>query len=636
MKHSMASTAVAIEPDIPAATDERAALQQDAARLRSKTPAMAVHNQVFISYAHADASWRDEFIEMFGPAVKRGSIRLWSDENIPVGQDWSKSIALALNSASAGLLLVTPQFLRSEYITNVELERLLSLAKTSGVAIHWVPISPTLYTETPLGTIQAAWDPARPLDQLPVPEQRAAIQQICLQIVEDFGFLPKVTGGRRQSLPREVQSRLGDKYELGDEIGAGRFSIVYRAQQRNPSRTVSVKVLVASEFDDWARPKFEDAAEKAAELTSPAFIKIIESSMDEHPELVVTELVQGEPLSKYLMRYPNGVPLGTARNILLDLAQAIEEVHQKSWTRGEMCSSNILVDSTGAARLSTVDFTTVLSEESQMGGNFFVDRESLAYMTPERFFGRAATQLTDQYSLGLIAVELLGGERIPRVAAPCDLEGRRRLFADLESGNGRWARRSPEFAGIVSRLLRTDPLERWHSMRDVCQFLRDIEVAESEAEICRKAAKASYLRLQLAGTERALFARFYQILFAGCPEVKKRFAAIDMERQYKILNSAIQLLLEFDPERGSVPLRDLANRHSPFGLTRRHYNLFLESLLDAIEESGVDATQLAAWRRTMTPAVDFMCKCQGIPMPTRELAEGRPGSTTDVAIKEAR
>jgi hemoglobin-like flavoprotein len=263
-----------------------------------------------------------------------------------------------------------------------------------------------------------------------------------------------------------------------------------------------------------------------------------------------------------------------------------------------------------------VDISSVLSEESQMAGNFLVDRESLAYMTPERFFGRPRTHLTDQYSLGLIAVELLGGERVPRITAPCDLESRRRLFADLESGKGRWARRSPEFAGIVSRLLRTDPLERWASMRDVRLFLTDIDVAESEEEMSRKVAKASYLRMQLAGTERAIFARFYSTLFDALPDVKARFADLDMERQYKILNGAVQLLLDFSPERGCPRLRDLAVRHAPFGLTRHHYDLFLEGLLKAIEESGVDAGQLAAWQKTITPAVDFMCSCQRTPSPT--------------------
>ena len=150
---------------------------------------MSQRNQVFLSYAHEDVEWRDEFTLMFGPAVKRGSISLWSDENIAVGRNWSKNIDQALESARAGLLLVTPHFLTSEFITAVELKRLLSLAKTAGFAIYWVPVSPSLYTETPLDAIEASWDPRRPLDQLSVAERHAAVQQICLQIVDDHGFL---------------------------------------------------------------------------------------------------------------------------------------------------------------------------------------------------------------------------------------------------------------------------------------------------------------------------------------------------------------------------------------------------------------------------------------------------------------
>jgi hemoglobin-like flavoprotein len=125
-------------------------------------------------------------------------------------------------------------------------------------------------------------------------------------------------------------------------------------------------------------------------------------------------------------------------------------------------------------------------------------------------------------------------------------------------------------------------------------------------------AKRSYLRLQVGDTKRALFTRFYRNLFDTCPDVKERFAAIDMDRQYEILNRAIQLLLDFEPARGSEPLRDLASRHTPFGLNRRHYDLFLDVLVKTIEECGVNDTgQLAAWRKTLTPAVDFMWSCQG-------------------------
>ena len=109
---------------------------------------VALRNQVFISYAHADAAWKKEFVTMLGPAIDRGNISLWSDGSIPVGEDWSKEIDDALNSAAAGLMLVTPAFLDSDFVNTVELPRLLNLAKKSGVGIWWVPVSASLYTAT--------------------------------------------------------------------------------------------------------------------------------------------------------------------------------------------------------------------------------------------------------------------------------------------------------------------------------------------------------------------------------------------------------------------------------------------------------------------------------------------------------
>ena len=61
---------------------------------------MALKNQVFISYAHADAPvWVDEFMTMLSPAIARGQISLWSDRAIDVGQNWREQIEEALHSA---------------------------------------------------------------------------------------------------------------------------------------------------------------------------------------------------------------------------------------------------------------------------------------------------------------------------------------------------------------------------------------------------------------------------------------------------------------------------------------------------------------------------------------------------------
>ena len=169
---------------------------------------MSLRNQVFISYAREDAHWRDVFVTMLAPAIERGCIDLWSDAKIPVGDNWSRSIDEALSSAAAGLLLVTPAFLASEFVTTVELPRLLNLAMARSIPIWWVPIAPSLYTETPLRDVQAAWTPSRPLEGLSKADRDAAVQQICTQMVEDFGFLPKVSEGRRRRLSSELGATL--------------------------------------------------------------------------------------------------------------------------------------------------------------------------------------------------------------------------------------------------------------------------------------------------------------------------------------------------------------------------------------------------------------------------------------------
>jgi serine/threonine protein kinase len=572
---------------------------------------MALRNQVFISYAHTDAAWKDAFVRMLGPAIERGNISLWSDGSIPIGEVWSSQIDDALNSATAGLLLVTPAFLDSDFVKSVELPRLLSLAKTSGIGIWWVPVSDSLYKLTALNEIQAAWDPETPLEGLTPAEQNSAIRTICTQLVEDFGFLPKVTGHHRRNLAGELQTRLGERYQVGDEVGAGRLSIVYKATQKNPNRDVAIKLFVASEFDEWATRAFETAVAQGADLRSAAFIRIMEHSM-EAPEFLITEFVQGETLSKFLQRYPRGLPLGLVRRILRNLITAFEEIHDAGRIRGELCPSNILIQPEGIPRISTVDVSTVLSRESLMAGDFRVDRELLAYMTPEHYFGLPQTQRTDQFSLGLIAVELLSGEKLPRVSCPKDFEDKRALFARLDRGEGRWAERSTGFAGLVTRLLRTDPAYRWESMSDVATLLSLIEIAETEEERAKRTAQSVYLRLQRGNKPREFFERFYENLFATSRGVRDLFRQVSMDKQKELLNQAMELLLKFDPACGCPELRRLAETHGRFPLTKEHYDQFLDALVRTIEETGdADATESAALRAAINPAIEFMRTCQG-------------------------
>ena len=124
---------------------------------------------------------------MLKPLVRKGAIKLWDDTSIRPGAKWRAQIQQALDSARAAVLLVSADFLASDFIAEHELPQLLKAAQEEGVTILWVYLSPCLYKETEISDFQAAHEVAVPLDQLDAPKQKAALLEICERIKKALG-----------------------------------------------------------------------------------------------------------------------------------------------------------------------------------------------------------------------------------------------------------------------------------------------------------------------------------------------------------------------------------------------------------------------------------------------------------------
>jgi hypothetical protein len=144
----------------------------------------AGRQQVFISYAHADRAWLDELHTHLRPFLKRDAFELWDDTRIAAGQRWRAEIEAALARAGAAVLLVTPQFLSSEFIDRHELPPLFEAARKRGLRIFWLPVSASAYDETEIAGFQALHDPRLPLDQASPGERNAVLVKACRQIAE--------------------------------------------------------------------------------------------------------------------------------------------------------------------------------------------------------------------------------------------------------------------------------------------------------------------------------------------------------------------------------------------------------------------------------------------------------------------
>jgi predicted acylesterase/phospholipase RssA len=146
-----------------------------------------LRDQVFISYSHQDRKWLERFQTALKPFVRNQSFKVWADEQIQVGAGWQKEIDQALASTKVAVLLVTENFLASDYINNVELKHFIEQSEKRNVVISWIAVTATNFEETPLKDIQCANDPGKPLESFKDEfEQDKEIVEICRKIKKAF------------------------------------------------------------------------------------------------------------------------------------------------------------------------------------------------------------------------------------------------------------------------------------------------------------------------------------------------------------------------------------------------------------------------------------------------------------------
>jgi hypothetical protein len=119
--------------------------------------------EVFISYSHKDEALKEELEVHLSNLVRQNKIQPWQDRSLEAGTQWDPQIKAALAAARIILLLVTPRFMASNYINDVELTQALARDQAGTARVIPIILKPVDITDTPIAALQALPKDAKPV-----------------------------------------------------------------------------------------------------------------------------------------------------------------------------------------------------------------------------------------------------------------------------------------------------------------------------------------------------------------------------------------------------------------------------------------------------------------------------------------
>jgi hypothetical protein len=152
---------------------------------------------IFISYSHKDRRWLDRLKVHLRPIERDGKIDVWDDTRIATGANWREEIRSSIAAAQVAVLLISADFLASEFIASNELPPLLHAAKRRSCAILPIILSHCLFSEIQdLREFQAVNSPGSPLRAMRVADAEKVLSQVAATMLSKARAK---AGGRRRS-----------------------------------------------------------------------------------------------------------------------------------------------------------------------------------------------------------------------------------------------------------------------------------------------------------------------------------------------------------------------------------------------------------------------------------------------------
>ncbi|MBO1901293.1 Stk1 family PASTA domain-containing Ser/Thr kinase [Leucobacter weissii] len=210
---------------------------------------------------------------------------------------------------------------------------------------------------------------------------------------------------------------LADRYSIGEYIGQGGMSTVYRGVDTKLGRQVAVKVMRAHlAGDDQFRSRFRQEAQSASRLAHPSIVRVFDAGDDliqtgEGPQqlpFIVMEYVDGQNLREIIEQ--DRLSTAEACRVVEAVLTALEYSHRAGIVHRDIKPANIMITTSGQVKVMDFGIARAVSETSSTVQQTTAILGTAAYFSPEQAKGEAIDARTDLYSTGVLLYELLTGD----------------------------------------------------------------------------------------------------------------------------------------------------------------------------------------------------------------------------------
>jgi serine/threonine protein kinase len=303
---------------------------------------------------------------------------------------------------------------------------------------------------------------------------------------------------KSQRMLDQLRSATVGEYDILAELGSGGMATVFLAHDLQLDRRVAIKLMhPALVTGEGMAERFILEARTAAGLSHPNIIPIYAVRVEEEQLFFVMKFVEGRPLDSIIAK-ESPLPADMVRQIVSQVAEALGYAHKRGVIHRDIKPANIMISTDGQPVLTDFGIAKVADKQGLTMTGATIGTPT--YMSPEQCNALPLTGASDQYSLGVMAYEMLTGRPLFDADSVMTImfkhinEPVRPVIEQVKDC-------PPDLATTIDRMLAKNPEDRYPQIEDVAKAI-NTPSATSENQV-----RTQLVQFALAGANREVLKR---------------------------------------------------------------------------------------------------------------------------------